>query len=101
MWLQTGRRATVGRYSELEAAAAAAGFSSSRFSSGNSVAGLAWTMRLRPVALRLVKSIVGELEEQVDTIGGFVEGGDANGDGHPVRGALFRMGAVLRRRVCG
>ena len=32
-------------------------------------------------ALGLVEGVVGELEEKVDAIGGFLEGGDADGDG--------------------
>ena len=35
-------------------------------------------------ALGFVKGVVGELEEQIDAIGGFIEGSDANRNGRSV-----------------
>jgi hypothetical protein len=47
------------------------------------------------VALCLLESVVGELEEQVNAIGGFIESGDANGYGYPVGGPLAWMGTAF------
>ncbi len=45
------------------------------------------------LAFCLVESVVGKLEEQVNPIGGFIEGGDTDGHGQRVGRLLSQMGA--------
>ena len=46
-------------------------------------------------ALGLVESVVGELEEEIDAIGGFVESSHADGDGQGNVGLTVVLGAIF------
>jgi hypothetical protein len=45
--------------------------------------------------LGLVESVVGELEQEIDAIGGFIEGRDADGDGQSMGSLVGGPGVVF------